>query len=104
CQLLPPFITGYRRYCPYTLDPNVGRAWSAPDLATARRLIAASRTRGTRITIWSQPGYLTDFTTAGRYLVSLLDRLGYRAHAKAFAANNPSFGRCGDSRTSCQLA
>ena len=67
-------------------------------------MIAASGTLGTRITIWSAPGYLTDFATAGRYLVSLLDRLGYHAQVEAFAANDPAFYRCGDSRTRCQLA
>ena len=104
CQFLPPYISGYRRYCPYTLNPNAAQTWTAPDLATAERLIAASGTRGTRITIWSAPQYLTDFTTAGRHLVSLLDRLGYRARVKAFAANDPAFYRCGDPRTRCQLA
>jgi YVTN family beta-propeller protein len=91
CQLLPSYIQGYRPYCPYTLDPSA-MAWSAPDLAKARALIAGSGTRGTRITIWSTPGgYLTDFTTAGRYLVSLLGRLGYPARIKTLAANNDFF-------------
>ena len=47
-----PGLPGYRRYCPYTLDPNPAGAWHAPDLAKAERLIAASHTRGTPITIW----------------------------------------------------
>ncbi len=40
CQLLPPYIPGYQRYCPYTLNPNPAGTWSAPDLAKARALIA----------------------------------------------------------------
>jgi peptide/nickel transport system substrate-binding protein len=104
CQLLPPYISGYKRYCPYTLNPNPAGAWSAPDLATAERLIAASGTRGTRITVWSAPSYLTDFTTAGRYLVALLDKLGYNARVRAFPATALAFLRCGDSRARCQLA
>jgi peptide/nickel transport system substrate-binding protein len=104
CQLLPPYISGYIRYCPYTLNPNPAQTWSAPDFAKAQALIAASGTRGMRITVWSQPSYLTDFTTAGRYLVSLLDRLGYRVRVKAFAANDPAFYGCGDPRMRCQLA
>ena len=88
CQELAPYIPGYQRYCPYTLNPNRARAWSAPDLAKAKTLIAASGTRGTPITIWSAPGYLTDFTAAGRYLVSLLDRLGYPTHIRSVSSGS----------------
>jgi peptide/nickel transport system substrate-binding protein len=104
CQMLPPYIPGYRPYCPYTLHPNAAGAWSAPDLAKAQALIAASGTRGTPITVWSQPGpYLTDFTAAGRYLLSLLDRLGYPTQIKTFTANDAaSFFRLEDSRTRAQ--
>jgi peptide/nickel transport system substrate-binding protein len=93
CQLLAPYIPGYQPYCPYTLNPNPTGVWSAPDLTKAERLITASRTRGMRIVVWSQPGYLTDFATAGRYLVSLLKRLGYRASVRSFAANDNTFDR-----------
>ena len=104
CQLLPPYIPGYQRYCPYTLNPNPAGTWSAPDLAKAQALIATSGTRGTPITIWSpRAPYLTDFTTAGRYLVALLDRLGYPARIKTFDAKHAaSFARFGDSRTRVQ--
>jgi YVTN family beta-propeller protein len=102
CQLLPPYIAGYQRYCPYTLHPNAAGTWSAPDLATAERLIAASHTRGTRITIWSQPGYLTDFTTTARYLASLLDRLGYPTHIKTFSLVQYAWGLFADPRTKAQ--
>jgi peptide/nickel transport system substrate-binding protein len=100
--MLPPYIPGYQRYCPYTLHPNAAGTWSAPDLATAERLIAASHTRGTRITIWSQPGYLTDFTTTARYLASLLDRLGYPTHIKTFSAAQYAWGLFADPRTKAQ--
>src|SRR5262249_22746307 len=30
CQALPPYIPGYRRYCPYTLDPTAAGVWHAP--------------------------------------------------------------------------
>jgi peptide/nickel transport system substrate-binding protein len=101
CQLLPPYIPGYKPYCPYTLRPNKAGTWSAPDLATAQALIAASQTRGTPITIWRRPGYLTDFTAAGRYLVSLLHQLGYPARIKVLGANE-SYAQFGDSRTKAQ--
>jgi YVTN family beta-propeller protein len=104
CQLLPPYIPGYKRYCPYTLDPTTAGVWRAHDLATAKALIAASHTRGMAITIWSQPSYLIDYTSVGRYLVSLLDQLGYRARIKAFAPNDSSFNRFADSRTKGQAA
>ena len=102
CQELAPYIPGYQRYCPYTLNANRTQAWSAPDLAKAKTLIAASGTRGTPITIWSAPGYLTDFTAAGRYLVSLLDRLGYPAHLKSVSSGSDLFSLVSDPRTRAQ--
>jgi YVTN family beta-propeller protein len=100
CQQLPPFIPGYQRYCPYTLHPDRAGTWSAPDLAKARALVAASGTRGTPITIWTAPGYLTDFMAAAHYLASLLDRLGYHTRIKALGAGlNP---RVNDSRAKAQ--
>lgn len=80
CQVLPPTSLGYERYCPYTLDPGAGGAWTAPDLAEARRLIAASHTKGTRVTFWvgSDPVALQ----IGRAFIPLLERLGYHARVK----------------------
>jgi peptide/nickel transport system substrate-binding protein len=99
CQTLPPYIPGYRRYCPYTLDPSPAGLWSAPDLAKARALISASGTRGTPITIWLPPASaFGNFNAAGRYLVSLLHRLGYPAHVK----HNASPAQLADSRTKAQ--
>ena len=53
CQTLPPYLPGYRPYCPYTLDPNPTGAWHAPDVAQAEHLDRDIRTRGTPITIWN---------------------------------------------------
>ena len=36
CQILPPALDGYRRYCPYTLHPAADGRWHGPDLARAR--------------------------------------------------------------------
>ena len=44
-----------------------------------------------KITIWNQPSYGIDYTTTGRYLVSLLDTLGYKAHLRTFGANDLAF-------------
>jgi YVTN family beta-propeller protein len=103
CQNLPPDVLGYQPYCPYTLNRDRAGAWSWPDLATARRLIAASGTRGTPITIWSGPGYMTpDFTPAARYLASLLDRLGYPTRVRTFSATSNWFSAASDSRAKVQ--
>ena len=103
CQILPAGLPGYRRYCPYTITPNPAGAWHAPNLAQAERLIAASGTRGTRITIWN----LDDETLGAqdRYLVSLLDLLGYPTRVKDFSGADPNGPvRFADSRTAAQAA
>jgi len=84
CQVLPPNVPGYRRYCPY---PN--------DLAVARRLVAASGTRGARVVVWS----LNLVTEGTSQVVSALRSLGYRARLKT--VNNDRYydalGKAGDS-------
>jgi ABC-type transport system substrate-binding protein len=84
CQVLPPGFQSYRPHCPYTLHSNGGGKWTAPNLREARKLIAASGTSGTRITVWAGP--VLGFDKVARYLTSLLDSLGYRATIK-LAAN-----------------
>jgi peptide/nickel transport system substrate-binding protein len=78
CQVLPPAVPGYGRYCPYTADPDSSGDWKAPDLAKAREFIAASGTKGEKIVVWTFPF----FGNEARYLVSLLRRLGYRSQLK----------------------
>ena len=75
CQFIPPGMTGYRRYCPYTVDPGPGGAWVGPDLPAARKLVAASGTVGMKVTVWSTSVDLL----VGRFMVTVLDQLGYRA-------------------------
>lgn len=67
CQVLPPGIPGYRRYCPY-----------AHDLAAARRLVDASGTRGRRVTVWGWTDDPTISVDVVRYVASVLRELGYR--------------------------
>jgi hypothetical protein len=90
------------------LDPGPAGAgaWRAHDLAIAERLIAASHTRGKPIVIWSSPAeYLApDWTAAGRYLVSLLNKLGYPARVRAFAAGDNRFFRVYDPNQKVQAA
>src|SRR5581483_5190064 len=77
CQTLPPDFGGFEPYCPYTLEPGASGAWSGPDLATARKLVRESGTSGQSVNFWV-PGF-TGTPAAGRYVVSLLDELGYKA-------------------------
>jgi YVTN family beta-propeller protein len=75
CQIIPRGLPGYRPYCPYTVNPSASGTWTGPDLARARRLVAASHTRGMRVIVWAHQwdGPL------GPYAVRVLRELGYRA-------------------------
>jgi len=79
CQLRPPGTVGFRRYCPYTAAPSRTGEWKAPDLTRARRLVAASGTRGMSVTVWTygkNPGF---WGQAAAGAVRALEELGYRA-------------------------
>jgi YVTN family beta-propeller protein len=82
CQILPPGIVGYRRYCPYTRDPDATGTWKAPDLAEAKRLVAASGTRGSSITVWGWTDDPTISADVPTYTARLLRRLGYRTRVR----------------------
>jgi peptide/nickel transport system substrate-binding protein len=78
CQILPPRIPGYQRYCPYTRDKSSDGRWRGPDIARARRLVAASGTAGMRVAVWDSPE--PQFAVnEGRATVAALEHLGYRA-------------------------
>jgi YVTN family beta-propeller protein len=81
CQVLPPGILGYRRYCPWTRWPSTDGRWRALDLARARRLVAASGTRGERVTVWGPTDGGVGGTEVIPYAVRTLRQLGYRVHA-----------------------
>jgi ABC-type transport system substrate-binding protein/DNA-binding SARP family transcriptional activator/streptogramin lyase len=90
CQVLPPTISGYTPYCPYTRDPSPGGAWRAPDFRKAYRLVSASGTRGMKITVLVPPPSANDPTTKiGPYVGSVLDRLGYRASLRVTSQAYP---------------
>ena len=76
CQLRPPGTVGFQRYCPYTAAPSRSGEWKAPDLTRARALVAASGTRGMRVTVWTYPGFWEQAAAAS---VRALADLGYRA-------------------------
>ena len=104
CQVLPPALPGYRPYCPYTLNPGPGGVWTAPDLARAERLVRASRTRGARVTVVTGAfGTKIPDRTAGLYLVSVLDWLGYRASLRVITDPDAYVRRLYDSRRRTQV-
>jgi YVTN family beta-propeller protein len=70
CQILPPKIGGFRRYCPYRYD-----------LARARRLVAASRTKGMKVLVWDTRTPAIAYEE-GVAVVRALRRIGYRAALK----------------------
>ena len=101
CQILPPTVAGYEPYCPFTQNPNPSGSWSAPQLARAQQLVTRSGTRGSRVTVFAQPpSEENPGAEIGRYLVSVLDRLGYRASLRIVA---DSFDRIADSRNHAQI-
>src|SRR5262249_7755197 len=101
CQVLPSTLAGYRPYCPYTRDPNPGGSWSAPQPARAQALVRQSGTAGQRVTVSAPaPHEGTPSALAGRYLVSVLDRLGYHASLRVVP---DSFMRIADSRNHVQI-
>jgi YVTN family beta-propeller protein len=100
CQALPPNLPGYSPYCPYTLAPAPDGRWTAPDLARAKRLVAASGTKRTRVTVWS----VTAFARGARYVASVLRKLHYRVAAVKLIADPTRYFRLtDDSSTRAQI-
>ena len=87
CQIVPTTATGYRPYCPYTIDPDARGRWVAPDLPKARSLVAASGTKGTSVSLWA----FSDFITEARNVVGVLNRLGYHARVHEIADGGAYF-------------
>ena len=84
---------------PLHRQPPPAGIWKAPDVAQARQLIAASGTRGARVTVWTD----TDEVRYGRYFVTLLSDLGFAARLKVVEAGFDYFHAVGDSRTHAQI-
>lgn len=101
CQILPPYLPGYRRYCPYTRSPTADGHWHAPDLARARRLVAASGTTGMKITVWNTPTPPTAVAET-RDTVTALRELGYRASLRLLP-DSTYFTYTNDSRNHAQV-
>jgi YVTN family beta-propeller protein len=97
CQVLPPNVPGYRPYCPYTIHPGFGR-YNGPDLAKAKKLVAASGTRGRSISILLARDAFSP--PALNYFVSVLNELGYRARLDV--VDGSVYSLAGDSRRKVQ--
>ena len=101
CQILPPHLPGYHRYCPFTRHPQPNGRWQRPDLARARRLVAASGTRGMKITVWDTPGPQVTIAET-RDTVATLDQLGYHASLRILP-DSTYFTYISDSRNHAQV-
>jgi YVTN family beta-propeller protein len=100
CQVLPPNFPGYRPYCPFTTRPGPGGSWIAPDWTRARRLVAASGTRGEQVTLW----YGLHFPPLASYTASVLRELGYRVRLRRVANDTGYFAAIGETRNHVQAA
>ena len=102
CQLLPPALPGYRRHCPYTSHPRGDGLWKGTDLARAKRLVAASGTRGTRVVVWNATPSPSGAIEETRLAVTALRKLGYRASLRLLPEST-YFTYTGDSRNRAQV-
>ena len=104
CQILPPAMPGYQPYCPYTINPGPGGDWKAPDLARAEQLVRASGTQGAKVTVVTGAfGTHIPTQATGEYLVSVLDRLGYRASLRVIPDPNTYVQQLYDSGQRTQI-
>ena len=102
CQILPPGLAGYHRYCPYTRYPAADGGWRAPDLARARRLVAASGTAGMQVTVWNVFPTPQGAVKEAEYMVQTLRQLGYRASLRLLP-DSTFFAYTNDSRNHVQV-
>jgi peptide/nickel transport system substrate-binding protein len=87
CQVLPPGVSGYVRYCPYTRDPDASGRWKGPDLERARRLVAGTRHRGMLVTYWTFN--LKEDVALARVAMRALRALGYRTRLRYLVDGEP---------------
>ena len=98
CQMLPPNFPDYRPYCPYTASSSKHGNWSAPDLTTARALVARSGTRGMKVTVWAW-NQAKGFNNVA---VKALQALGYHVTLKPVRGDK-YWGTVADSRNRAQI-
>jgi YVTN family beta-propeller protein len=91
CQILPPNLPGYRPTCPYLSGGVTG-------LDRARRLVTSSGATRTPVTVWA----IRPVAEEGRYMVSVLASLGFRARLKTVNHPDAYFKTVSDSRVRAQ--
>ena len=101
CQFLPPGFSGYRPYCPQTLQPTSAGTWTAPDTSRARRLVVASGTKGSRVEVWTWRE--RERERIARYVASVLRRLGYRASLRVLRDSGEYFSALNSGRARPQI-
>ena len=102
CQILPPGLAGYQRYCPYTRHADADGRWHAPDLARASRLVAASGTAGMQVTVWDVLPSPQGAIDEADDMVQALRQLGYRASLRLLP-DSTYFAYTTDSRNHAQV-
>lgn len=95
CQIVPPGLPGYEPACPYTRGGATATAWRGPDLARARRLVAAAGARGADVTVWSFAGPLEAVAGVG---VAALRAIGLSARVRTRPDVARYYAFVGDSR------
>jgi peptide/nickel transport system substrate-binding protein len=102
CQVLPPEFPGYAPFCPYSADPNAAGVWRRPHLVRARRLVAASGTRGMTVTVSTVAN--DDFKLrVGRYIAHLLEQLGYKTRLRLYPDLHPYYEGVGLAKRRSQI-
>ena len=100
CQILPQGFPGYRPYCPYGAAPSPAGTVSAPNLAAAAKLVAASGTFGARVRVWAP----ADHAAVARYVAGVLRRLGYKASVRVvYGRTGRYYLLVGDARSRAQV-
>ena len=89
CQFITQNVDGYKAYCPFTSNPDTTGTYHGPDLARARRLVAASGTKGQPVTIWFYD--IPVGRRNGAYFVSVLESLGYKARLVTVPHTGPTW-------------
>jgi YVTN family beta-propeller protein len=83
CQILTPNFPDYSPYCPYTADAKKRGAWTGPDLAKAKALVARSGTYGMKVTLWAW----SQAEGFNQVAEQALKSLGYRVTVKPVGDN-----------------
>ena len=100
CQILPQGFPGYRPYCPYGAAPSPAGTVTAPNLTAAAKLVAASGTYGAPVRVWAP----ADHAAVARYVVGILQRLGYKASVRIVAGRTSRYYLLvGDARAHAQV-